>query len=226
LPDSYAVIDTETTGVDVYDDFVVEFGMLPVQNRQILAAEPIFLNWYACPQAVDPAVLTRKLEETAALMHASGRCYLATPERVQQGVHPQEFFANYLRWLVEVQRQNVLIAGHHFYKFDRTMLATNARRLGIELPHVPVAILDTGLFEKAAETEILPWPENTLYSWYDRVNAVAAAVSWNLDRHCATKYALLAGLDAATAHTTQTDTQLCARLVERFREFIHGNQQA
>jgi hypothetical protein len=83
-------------------------------------------------------------------------------------------------------------------------------------------MIDTGLFEKALQLDMMLRDNETLESFYKRViDEFGKGIYWSLDRHCVPKYHLVAkhNLDMQSAHTAGFDCKVTHLLMEEYRNF-------
>src|SRR5271156_1357307 len=62
-PDDYLVFNTQTTGLDVHRDLIVEVGIGMVEKRQLVYQTTVVLDWTQEP-SVDQAWLAERLQQT------------------------------------------------------------------------------------------------------------------------------------------------------------------
>lgn len=225
-PEHYMVVDVETTGPRFPLDVIVEFGWCIVQNRQAVDCGGAVLNWYGHP-FVDWNFVCDRMAKAAYHMANRGRTYHFTPERLQrEGIAPAVAMGQIYDLILDGLLRGDMFVGHNAWSFDRKMIDANMYRFreGSKLPWHPNSIFDTGLTEKASQTNRLPWPEDNLDSWSRRVAGPPFKSMWSLDEHCIPKYRLKEryGQTAGPAHTGAGDCLMNHYLFETFRDIGEG----
>lgn len=226
FPDDYMVIDLETTGLDPHADLIGQIGHCVVVDRKPVNTVGIVLNWAAHP-GVDHAWLQRRLEETKYHVenkdgNPTGRRYCLSMQRMlQEGADPIPILAFYLDWLKEIRQQGKFIIAHNGYNFDCRWLEVAFKRfLGATWRFGDNEVFDTGMAEKASQANIMPWQEESLRAFSERVgDQRLKGVRWALDHHCAPKYGLAKkyNIDIAKAHEAGHDCLMAHYLFEEFR---------
>jgi DNA polymerase III epsilon subunit-like protein len=205
LPDTYLVFDTETSGVDPYNDAILQFGFCVVSNRRMadrfayIARRPPELR--IAPEAV----------RVHGIDHA----------RMQkEGVAPSELLPLVFDTMEAFRANGFLYAGHNMVSFDAPFLEREAMLFGRPFKFGDNEILDTGMLVKAARLGMYFNPSDTLRSFSRRVSEVRAkGVYWSLDRYCYDAYNLgRSGIKKGDAHDASVDCLLTHTLLETLRE--------
>ena len=191
FPASYLVLDTETSGFSKTGDFLIDVGWAVVKDNKIAHHTNLLLDWSKMPN-VDHSYIQSQLKRQAASYAETGRPHYYPWERLcDEGEHPLEVLDAYSTLIYEhINNPDSVIVGHGFWRFDREFIDSSTQRFlsGYILPWKMNSILDTGLLEKAAQTNLQPFEAESLASWSRRVNnARAVGVKWNMDPHCVTK---------------------------------------
>lgn len=160
FPDDYLFIDVETTGREFGMDLITEVGWSVVRGRRIECFGGQLLDWSRVLSPADWAIYCQRLHDVNAAMLAKGRPFHITPERLQaEGGPPIEILQEYAGLLADAVHRQELIIGHNAWFFDWAMVDSNLYRFcGQRLPWHDNALFDTGLVERAAQLDRLPWP--------------------------------------------------------------------
>jgi DNA polymerase III epsilon subunit-like protein len=226
IPDDYLVFDCETCGFDAKVDLILEVGWGVVRDRQLVDCQGLVLDWTLDPR-IDKGWLRWAIERTRKGMADKGRPYHFSYERLsREGVPPWEGLHAIVRLLYDSVTTGVKLVGHNAWRFDRRMIDGHTARFmnGYQLPwHEFNLILDTGLIEKAIQTNRPIYEHEDLDEWFDRIErAKISGVSWNLDQWCVPKYRIVErhGLDMCQAHTAGFDCRCTYHLLETYRALI------
>ena len=233
LPETYLVLDCETTGFSREQDYIIDVGWLVVRNHAIIESGSSMLDWSQAD--VDHNYIQSQLMRQATEYGRMGRRHQYPFERLQrEGKDPLAVLHEYaMRIYTHITQDAGVIVGHGFWNFDREMLNAHTSRYldGYVLPWQPNSIFDTGLLEKAAQALIYPYAGETMDTWYARVNDNHIPVKYNLETHCVSKYRLVEryGVSADAMHTAACDCQLIYCLYDTYRQFteiLNGNREA
>ena len=227
LPDNYTVFDTETCGFDAGKDLILEVGWTIVVGRQPVDCQGMVLDWTRHP-GIDQAWLAGAIERTRASMAEKGRPYHFSMQRLHdEGVDPLEGIYTFIRLLYDALVEQEWLVGHNAWRFDRRMVSGHAWRFlgNYQLPWERSPIFDTGLTEKAIQTNRPPRAEDSLDDWFGRLEGLrVSGVSWNLDNHCWNKYRIgeRYGLSQANAHQAGFDCLVTHYLLETYRSLLEA----
>jgi len=221
FPSTYLVLDTETTGFSWNTDFCVDLGWAVVKDNQVVHRENLLLDWSKVN--VDHDHIRNQLEKQAYQYDKLGRPHYYSWQRLcDEGVHPLEAIYAYSQLIYDhIVRGDSAIVGHGLWRFDRKMIDAHTQKFlqGYQLPWQDNSIIDTGLLEKAIQTNHTPWPNESLDDWLHRVNSAFAKAKWNLGDFCAKKYALnTSNDDMQLLHTAAFDCILTQRLIEVYKQ--------
>jgi hypothetical protein len=230
FPDSYTVLDLETTGFSHGLDLIVEVGWAVVRHREVIDSGSLILNWFEDPR-IDQQWLTERIRQVTYHMGNRGRTYHFPPERLMsEGVSPVPALHGFASLIYDGLLTGHLFVGHNLWHFDTKAINSSLHRFldGYQLPWGSCRILDTGLVEKASQQSRVPWLGETLDGWQRRVSKPPFNVNWSLDQHCLYKYRLAERypVNLATHHTAEADCLLTHYLFETFRRLAEGTYSA
>ena len=204
LPSDYLVFDTETTGVNTNNDFILQFGFSFVVNRQVFATIGQILN-------------RRGVAISPEAMKVNG----ITPARMEkEGVAVESYLPAILETFRANQAKGRMVVGHNIAAFDIPILTREAKLLSLQsIAFGPNEVLDTGCFVKAAQLGLSLNADETLMSFYKRVSVIRAkGVYWSLERHCFDAYNLSKyGLKKENLHGADKDCEATHFLLEELR---------
>lgn len=224
-PDSYLVLDTETSGCDFALDLILEFGWAFVEARNVVDTAGVIINWHGHP-AIDWSDLCRRMEKCRTSMAAKGRTYHFTPERLQAEGIPHEIAIPQIHGLI-LDAMRGLTIGHNIWSFDRNMFDSFRVRFvdGQRYMWPDNSIFDTGMAERASQLNRVPWSNDTMASWHERAaKPPYKGVRWALDDWMTPKYNLAKRyqLDAGLAHTAGADCCTTHAAFDTFRQISEG----
>ncbi len=234
FPDTYLVLDVETTGFSKARDLIIDAGWAVVRDNRIVNKSSLLLDWSRVSN-VDHQFIQSQLRRQADDYAKIGRPHYYSWERLcAEGSHPLEVIHAYTQLIYEhIQHSNSMIVGHGLWRFDREMIDSHTQRFlqGYLLPWQMHSILDTGLLEKAAQTGRAPYTTETLDEWLRRTNNAFSKVKWNLGSHCVPKYKLVEryNVDMRLMHTAGFDCVLIHHLLDTYRqltEILNGKRQS
>lgn len=220
IPPNYFLFDTETTGVNVNEDYPLQVAQAVVQDRKLVCVEEAHLNWFAGDEA-RARWIRNKMQDTALRMAERGATYRVTPEAVSRGADPLVVLENWAKTVQASVSAGCAIVGHNIVNFDLVMMSIRVRDLlGIRLLVPDELVIDTGMLEKARQLCLVPEPNESRISWFRRVSGRRARVKWRLDGHCAEQYDLWtrSKLDPTDAHDAKADCVLTHHLLESIRD--------
>jgi len=233
FPTTYLVLDLETTGFSPTKDFIIDAGCTLVMNNQIVQQASLLIDWSKA-EGVDCQHIQYQLARQQEQYAKAGRPHYYPWERLKrEGLHPNDVLVAYIKLIYDhIVRNDSVIVGHGFYRFDRSVLDSHTSRFmnGYTLPWLDNSILDTGLIEKAIQINSPPFPEDTLDDWLDRMDRAGSKVKWNLSGHCVPKYNLAAryNIDTRLMHTAACDCTTIHNLLDTYRqlaEILNGQRQ-
>ena len=223
-PSSYVAIDTETTGLDPKNDYVIEIGHLWVENGEIKDKTSFMIDW---GDAVPGHVLEERMARCRQGMRESGLDYPFTLDLLREEGLPAREVVQFYSNIFEIARsRGIPFAAHNGYRFDDGMFrATSAHFPDL----VPMGFGDNDLFDTNAieravqvahEVKARPHPGDTMKSYSIRLLNMRFPykVKANLQHHCCIKYKLGAvpGFDRAQEHTALYDSWLVHLLMKEY----------
>ena len=203
LPDSYIVLDTETTGVEVYKSKVLQYGMAMVKNRNIVhsSSDYIFRPNLSIPEA-------------AAKIHG-----ITIDKLASAGVDYKEYLAGLVDVLKDWRSQKGMYLGHNIQAFDAILLEVDSKDAGCPFKFNVGEVIDTGMIVKAAQINEYPKDGEPLDYFYTRVARIHSRVKWSLANYCYNEFRLGdSGIGTDDAHDAEVDCKLTAHLFEKLRE--------
>lgn len=220
FPTSYVVFDTETSGLDDNEDFILQFGCLSVENGIEKDSMSICLDW-TNTSLVTYSKLAARIASTKQRMVKNGKTYRFNPARLKnEGEDPKAVLTAFLNFFETHQRNGLFFLTHNGFSFDKRMIEGHFRRfLNSSFCFDPTKIIDTGLMEKAKQLSLLPRDDESLPVFYRRVyNVHAKGVRWRLSEHCLPKYGLdkKHGLDISCAHDAAFDCRATHFLYQEY----------
>lgn len=196
IPDSYVVVDVETTGLSFKHDLIIQSGIVVVSERQATAAETTVLDWTSSP-LVDQSWLRSQL---ANVRKYTGDCPQFTYDYLtSEGVDPVGALTNIRHIFGEAQSIDIPIVAHNGLRFDIPLFQTHFWKfLNESFKFEDHQIWDTGYLEKASQLKLNPIPGETLRKFFNRSSAIMLpGLSWSLSETCAEKYGLFGKLKEA-----------------------------
>ena len=203
LPESYLIVDTETSGLDKANDYILQVGMCLVENRKI------------------QTTIAQIINRPGVLIHPKALAIICiTPERMEkEGVPVDAYMPWVLDFIRSMQKTRKMFLGHNILAFDIPLFQKEAERFGQQLPFGSDEMIDTGALVKAAQLNLSMGPNESLMDFWKRVTSIRArGVFWSLANHCHTAYNLgKYGVDITKAHDAGVDCQLVHFLMEELR---------
>lgn len=236
FPADYIVVDLETTGLSKHEDLIGQLGVCLVVDRKPVVTSGTVLNWLRHP-GVDQGWLKRRLEDTKYHVEhdKDGRrnnrhYHLSAEVLLDEGVDPVLALANCLDMLHDARARGRFVIAHNGYNFDCPFLENAFQRfLGADYRFGDNEVFDTGVTEKAAQLNLLPWAEESLRAFSTRVGGQRAkGVRWALDDHCVPKYNLdkKYNFDRRKMHEGGLDCLVAHYLFEEFRAMLEEGTDA
>lgn len=177
LPDSYLVFDTETSGVDIARDRILQFGFVLVKNNKIQ-------DQYS--------FLVKRTKEEVFIHPEALKVHGITYERLErEGVLVSQVIDDVIELFEAARRVGMMFVGHNIFSFDSRMLERECILMGKKFKFGDDEIVDTGMIVKAAQIGVYIQDGMTLRDWALRVADIRArGVMWSLDRYCIPTYDL------------------------------------
>jgi DNA polymerase III epsilon subunit-like protein len=229
IPDTYLVVDLETSGFEPERDYILQIGHCLVVDRQVVDRQAFLLDWTQVNDVrVDTGWLESRIEETGAQIRAQGKTFHTTWERLlTEGVEARSVLADYCSWINEIRARRMFFVMHNG-AFDTAFFNHSFHRfLTPLLPGVDRCdhftehnVFDTGTILKAAQLPELPRAGETLRAFSRRVAGVRRkGVRWSLNEYAVPLFGLdkKYGLTAAQAHDAGYDAYVTHLLFEELR---------
>lgn len=225
IPRTYLVLDTETTGFSRDKDYIVDAGWAVVHDRKIVHQQSFLIDWSKMP-GVNTDEIQWKLRKQATDYAQKGLPHYYPWERLKaEGDDPRDVLYHYTKLIYEhIQNPNSIVVGHGFRHFDRFVIDSHTQRFlqGYLLPWKLNSVIDTGMWEKAAQTNRPPYQNESLDEWQKRMSGGRATCKWSLGEHCVPKYRLVEryNVDMRFQHTAGFDCVLTHYLLQTYQELI------
>ena len=206
MPDlsrGYCVIDTETSGLNPYSDRVIELAVLTHVDGK---------------STVRTALLKTVEEVPAEITRITG---ITTQMLQEEGQDPLTVLRSFLQ-IPGIQ--DLPIVGHNLIGFDRPFLLQEIAHLIDDEAELQCArhifaekrLVDTGALYKGIQMDAPPLPEETHFSWSQRVLDIRVpGLYWNL-RSAA--HHMGVGFPEENLHRARGDALICQRLLEKILE--------
>lgn len=205
LPETYLVMDTETSGIDLYKDRAIQYGFCFVHKGKVT-------NTFA--QIVNRAGLVIPIG--AYKVHGIDNVKMAS-----EGIDPKWFVQEVSKILTDWRSTGNMFVGHNIMAFDAPMFELESTIQGCPFKFEANEVVDTGMLVKAAQLGMYMDGRESLRDFYRRVAEVRAkGVYWSLDRHCYPKYDLerRTGISKDSSHDAGVDCVLSHAVLEALKE--------
>jgi len=212
LPESYLVFDTETSGANPADDFILQYGFGVVRDGKLVDSF---------------ALLVKRGKEVKIHPKAIAVHGITHEQMAIEGMDPKEAFVEVLATFEHYRRMGMMFVGHNMIAFDAKLFENEARRYGSDFTFGDNEILDTGAIVKGAQMGNYFDPRHSIREWAYKVLAVKArGVFWSLDRYCFGEFKLAEyGLNKDAAHDAGYDCKLTHYVLCRLKERLQQEQQ-
>ena len=208
LPDSYLVVDVETSGFyhtpqpGQEQHVIVQIGCAAVQKRQMVENMALFIKRPAGTMKGEAKRVTGITDELLAA----------------KGVDPAEAYSKFLALFQLFREEGCMFMGHNMISFDAPFIYTDFKRHGFAFQFGHLEYIDTGMIFKAAQMRTVPGPTEDLHKFFVRIKNTRSRVHWNLTE--ATQMLNVDkkhGLDMAGAHDAGFDCKVTHLLFEELR---------
>lgn len=222
FPENYYVFDCETTGLDTNKDYITEIGLIVVTNRRP-ESDPVtvYLNWLR-PGVIGANDFKSRVNYTRKKLREINKEYHYKEENLKtKGKDPGGIIEVLYKYFKEQQDNHGYFLTHNGINYDTLILQSHfARVLGKQFEFDPKYVIDTGLLEKARQTNIWIGDNEHLASFYARILDKYSRSKWSLTDHCIPKYRLheMHNLDLSKAHNAGFDCTATHLLFEEFRQ--------
>jgi len=220
LPNTYTVLDIETTGVSPSEDEILQVGFLSCINGEVAFNNSIFI------QTDDDILDAYDNSSYVRNKIANGETDYVKSADVRALGQPRQAALNSIISLIR-----------HTLALDKTSIMLGHNAIQFDLPFLEVAFLkyadkftfdvsrwfDTGAFVKAIKIKATPYEYESIYEWSLRVREIRAkGVFWNLA--AAYKDACSDSTDRIiTAHDAANDCYMTHIVYQNIRNRICGN---
>jgi len=212
LPDSYLVIDVETSGFtgsinpNSRPACAVQFGVAAVRGRKITSR--------------DAQCIRRPL---GTMQPAATNANRITDAMLVDGTLPEIFYPRLINLLETFRRDRCPFVGHNIVGFDREFINMDIAQNGFNFEIEPHEVVDTGLIYKASRMCVEPRADELLSHFFKRIAATRSSIKWNLaltmrELHLDTRFSL--NLD--DAHDAGFDCYMTHLLFEELRQLSDG----
>lgn len=219
FPRSYLVLDTETTGLDVYSDLPLQIGYLKVCQGCVESKGARLVNWFSCSY-VRPDWLDSRMSQARAGLEAAGKHYPFSRELLErEGYPPHETLDAFLSFCRRHSSSGGVFVGHNFLRFDRRLLESVFRKYLSDPWRFPEnSIYDTGLISKAKLLGEAPGTTETLEGFQQRISRIRMppGQSWSLEA-CAKRLPEKERVKVAEMHDAVYDCFVAHRILEAHR---------
>ena len=197
LPDSYLLLDTETSSEVDEDCRIVQLGMIPVIDRKLQTVISEILDWPG--MQITPKCL--------GVHHIS-------MERVKAaGLSGPEYFKEVVPFINDYLSTKMVV-GHNIVSYDLPVVEQAAALAGVTLVDNLNRVFDTGLLAKAHLMHAVPKLDETLEKFWLRLMPTRIG-GWSLAR-CRDVFDL-SKVVPEDAHDASVDCKLTHYTLEAFR---------
>jgi len=209
LPDSYLVVDVETSGFRhspsdprVKPDVVVQLGYAVVRDRKLVECTDILLK-----------------RPPGTMSAGASRVTGITDEILADGVEPALVYEQFVELCNVFRGAKMMFIGHNMIFFDAPFIAADSARCGHPFKFAAGEILDSGVIYKAGQMRVIPNARENLHTFMLRVANTHSRVKWNLTLAIQSLGIDKAnGLDMSKAHAAGFDCQVTHLLIEELRK--------
>lgn len=208
LPDSYMVIDLETSGLNYGQKpdepirTIAQFGCAHVRDRRLVDVDGFYI-WQP------PGTMTKGATD----------CNRITDELLgEKGIPPDKCYPAIMQLLASAYDEGLMFVGHNLVGFDAKLLRADLQQRGYTYQIPGERMLDTGLLYKAAQMRSAPTSGETLFQYLTRISDTRSKVRWKLE--LAVKSLELDkrfGLNMEEAHDAKFDCEMTYYLLEELR---------
>lgn len=228
---AFVIIDLETTGLDVQNDWAIEVAALFVTSHngdyQPVHAFHSYFDWAGSGLA-NSGLFRARLDATNRIMQEKdpGVHRMSYEELLALGKNPKQVVTD-LGFLMRDFFQKMgttchtAICGHNVFYFDANFLHHTFSKLGVESPLIP-SMVDTGLIVKAAQINdyrVEITSDTMLVDWIKEVRNLRASVKWALHKFCGPTFDLKRKLPdyvLSIPHSALTDAWSVFALLKMF----------
>lgn len=232
IPDTYVVLDIETSGLAPHYDKILQIGHCLVIDRVAVDRRSVLLDWTKARDRTkvyddDIDKLKESIEVVRKAVTDKGKPFHTTWDRLRvEGEDPYKALREYAEWVREIVENGWFLVMHNGYHFDCKFLENAFKEYAPDLaPKGGVwfpdnAVFDTGVIMKAAQIDLVPRYQETLKQFSMRVTSERRkGVYWSLNEYSVPKLGLdkKYNLQAEKAHDAEYDCYVCHLLFEELR---------
>lgn len=203
LPQSYLVIDIETSGFSVQKNRIVQLGACPVFDGEV-KQESGFSLLIKRPRGT----MTRGAMEVTGI----------TDEMLmEKGMDPVTALEHMLALFEDFRGKGFMFIGHNLAGFDVPFYEAEFRRENLQWKFREDEIFDTGTIVKALQLGATVLDGESLRTFFMRVKEIwAKGVYWALDKYCVPTFQLVSryGIDVGKHHDAAYDCYVTALILE------------
>jgi DNA polymerase III epsilon subunit-like protein len=221
FPDSYIVIDTETTGKDVTKDVMIQLGWCKVIDHKLVENSGVIFNWTRSP-LTDPMWVKKRMERTAAEMAKKDKVYPWTFDMLADGQNPIHILTDLIQMICEARINEWPIVAHNGIGLDYPLIVNHFKRfLKVDFSFLPEEMWDTAALEKGSILDEFMYGNELPgdFAWRVLERPTDCGIKFSLHDHCIPKYDLATkyNLDLFKQHTAPFDAYVTHLVFEEFR---------
>jgi len=218
LPRNYLAVDTETSGVDPRQDYILQLGFCKVADSQAKLYGSLTIDWTQVLNRSQLQDLERRMDGARTAMQKRGKQYDWTIDSLtKHGKHPREIAKRFLAQVGD----DWAFAAHYGFLLDYPIIGKFLQQYG-EKPFAPELekMIDTGLLVKAGFIGVSPEQHEDMMSYVKRVDTVRAAPRHSME-HCVDYFDLVKqGAVKKNLHDAGYDAWCVHLLVEKMRSYV------
>ena len=192
FPATYLVLDVETTGFSHRKDYIAQFGLAKVVERELVYQTGFIIH-----------VPKDSMSEGATGSHG------LTEEICNRDGVPREEAMNTIHGILTSWHEtnpNDPIVGHNLAKFDLPFIEQEFERFNLVFDLDVFPMVDTGAMVKAMQIGTYPTPGEPQKQFMLRMlNYRAKGVMWALEKYCIDRYGLREKTASMDSHNAQND---------------------
>lgn len=215
LPCEYLCLDTETTGVNITTDSIVQIGLCAVRDCKIVHE--------FCDTDYTSFIIKLPAEKFVGKEAAIAVHHIDYEKSQRCGIEPQEAYQMLHEIILKAMSMGMMVCGHNLYSFDIPFFQNELSRMGINFRFAENEVVDTAMLVKAMQIGILPGESETSYAYWSRVRDFRAkGIYYSLDRYCIERFQLAQkhGVSKSSAHDAGYDCWMSHLLVEEMNKIV------
>lgn len=227
-PESYCCVDVETTGFQINQDLITEWGHCLVEGGKVIDRLSLVIDWTDHPEVPDYWLRGRLASVRTSMQLAGRTCHVSVERMKQEGMKPNKALSFVRDFTDRLKARGVLFVAHNGC-FEEKMLTANFRafNVGAGFTFGDNGLIDTEAIEKASQatgnTRMHPQAKDTLRSYFHRVKYTRVnGLKSNLDEHCFNKYQFFEkyGIRKEQMHGAEMDSYCCHILMREYARMI------